>query len=86
MHPEVSVIIPTRNRRALVCEAVASVLAQRDCVAEVIVVDDGSTDDTGAALAETAGERIRFHRQPARGVSAARNTARKSSSDEVNTS
>jgi glycosyltransferase involved in cell wall biosynthesis len=73
VQPEVSVIIPTRDRRALVCEAVASVLAQRHCAAELIVIDDGSDDGTDAALAALAGGRIRYHRQPARGVSAARN-------------
>ncbi len=70
--PLVSVIIPTQNRRDLVCEAVASVLAQRDAVAEVIVIDDGSTDGTAAAL-EPFGARIRRAQQSARGVSAARN-------------
>jgi glycosyltransferase involved in cell wall biosynthesis len=48
------------------------VLGQRDAAAEVIVVDDGSTDDTRAALAAFGG-RIRCLHQPARGVSAARN-------------
>lgn len=70
--PLVSVIVPTHNRRQLVCEAVASVLAQRDVAVEVIVVDDGSTDDTSAALA-AFGDRIRCLRQPRLGVSAARN-------------
>lgn len=70
--PLVSVIIPTHNRRDLVCEAVHSVLVQRDVAAEVIVVDDGSTDGTQAALA-AFGARIRSVHQPARGVSAARN-------------
>ena len=70
--PLVSVIIPTHNRRDLVREAIASALAQREVAAEVIVVDDGSSDDTAAAVA-VFGERIRYHRQPARGVAAARN-------------
>lgn len=70
--PLVSVIIPTYNRRELVREAVASALAQREVDAEVIVIDDGSTDGTAAAL-ETFGRRIRRRQQRARGVSAARN-------------
>jgi glycosyltransferase involved in cell wall biosynthesis len=68
----VSVIIPTHDRSRLVVEAVRSVLAQRDCEPEVIVVDDGSTDDTGAALTPWR-SRIRYVFQPNRGVSAARN-------------
>ena len=44
MTPEISVIIPTHNRRAMLREALASVVAQRGASFEVIVVDDGSTD------------------------------------------
>ena len=46
MKPEVSVIVPTYNRRAMVAEAIASVMAQRGVAFELIVVDDGSTDGT----------------------------------------
>lgn len=70
---EVSVIIPTFNRRALVVEAVASALEQRQIAAEVIVVDDGSTDGTADALG-IFGPRVRVIRQAQRGVAAARNT------------
>jgi len=44
MIPEVSVIIPTYNRRAMLLEAIDSVLAQSVRELELIVVDDGSTD------------------------------------------
>jgi len=44
--PAVSVIIPTYNRRELVREAIASVLAQTHSDVELIVVDDGSDDGT----------------------------------------
>jgi len=70
--PLVSVIIPTYNRRAAVCEAVASVVAQRAIDSEIIVVDDGSTDDTGAALRAFAPQ-VRYLRQAPSGVAAARN-------------
>jgi glycosyltransferase involved in cell wall biosynthesis len=79
---EVSVIIPTWNRRAMVLEAVASVVAQRDVACELIVVDDGSTDGTAQELsliaatsAAQAGVAMRVPRTAAnRGVAAARNT------------
>lgn len=75
--PTVSVIIPTRDRRGLLLEAVASVLGQLHCAPEVIVVDDGSTDGTEAALRPLSG-RIRYLRMGASGlapsgVAAARN-------------
>ncbi len=44
MTPEISVIIPTYNRRAMMREAIASVLAQRGTSFELVVIDDGSTD------------------------------------------
>ena len=46
MSPEVSVIIPTHNRCAMLREAVGSVIAQRDVALELIIIDDGSTDGT----------------------------------------
>jgi glycosyltransferase involved in cell wall biosynthesis len=50
MLPEVSVVIPTYNRRAMVREAIASVIAQRGARIELIAVDDGSTDGTAEEL------------------------------------
>jgi glycosyltransferase involved in cell wall biosynthesis len=70
--PRVSVIIPTRNRSWCLPEAVDSVLSQTYENLELIVVDDGSTDDTPALLARY-GSRLRCLRQTNRGVSAARN-------------
>lgn len=70
--PLVSVIIPTFNRGWVVREAIDSVLIQDYLNFELIVVDDGSTDDTDAILV-TYGNRLEVIKQPNRGVSAARN-------------
>jgi glycosyltransferase involved in cell wall biosynthesis len=69
----VSVVIPTFNRCGLVREAVASACAQHGAGFEIIVVDDGSTDDTAAALENDFGARVRILRTDNRGVAAARN-------------
>jgi glycosyltransferase involved in cell wall biosynthesis len=70
--PRVSVVIPTFQRRELVLEAIESVEAQSYRDFELIVVDDGSTDGTRAALEAHPGA-IRYRWQPHRGVAAARN-------------
>ena len=70
--PKVSVIIPTYNRSLSVREAIESVLAQTYRDFELIVVDDGSADNTPSVLG-SFGERIRGIRQANAGVSAARN-------------
>lgn len=69
----ISVIIPTYNYARFLREAIDSALAQTCSALEVIVVDDGSTDDTPRILAGY-GDRIRSIRQDNQGVSAARNT------------
>ncbi len=68
----VSVVIPTYNRRDWVREAIESVLNQRVPPFEVIVVDDGSEDDT-VSVVRGFGGRVRYERIGRRGVSAARN-------------
>jgi glycosyltransferase involved in cell wall biosynthesis len=70
---EVSVIIPTYNRRDLLPRAIDSVLAQTHRVDEIIVVDDGSTDGTADMLQARYGERVKHVWQSNAGVSAARN-------------
>jgi len=70
--PETTVIIPTYNRRAFLEEAVQSVLAQTYRDFELIVVDDGSSDDT-AIFCESNRQRLRYFRQENSGPSAARN-------------
>lgn len=74
----VTVYIPTRNRRDLIERAVRSVLEQDHREIEVIVVDDGSTDDSPAvlaSLAETDPRLIFFVNQRSLGAPAARNRA-----------
>ena len=70
--PLVSVIIPTFNRARFLPRAVESVLMQSHRDLELLVVDDGSTDRTQAALSPYASH-IRYMRQCNRGVSASRN-------------
>jgi glycosyltransferase involved in cell wall biosynthesis len=69
---KVSVIVPTYNRGWILREALDSILSQDYPDVELIVVDDGSTDDTASILRgyDTA---LSVIRQPNRGVSAARN-------------
>ena len=75
----VSVIIPTYNRAWCIGRAVSSVLYQEFKEYEVIVVDDGSTDDTKEKLS-VFGERIKvISHDKNRGVSCARNTGIKNS-------
>jgi glycosyltransferase involved in cell wall biosynthesis len=73
MNPQISVVIPTYNRAEKVQKAVESVFAQSFPAFEVIVVDDGSSDGTDAALRTAFGDRIRYVYQPNQGVSVARN-------------
>ncbi len=72
MKPLVSVIIPTHNRYPLLLEAVASVENQTYKPIELIVVDDGSEDETPWEIPRRF-PKVRFFRQPHLGVSAARN-------------
>jgi glycosyltransferase involved in cell wall biosynthesis len=73
--PEVSVVIPTRSRWHLLSSAaLPSALEQEDVELEVIVVDDGSQDETPARLAELGDPRLVVIRHDAsRGVAVARN-------------
>jgi glycosyltransferase involved in cell wall biosynthesis len=70
--PKVSVIIPTYNCQNYILQAVESVLAPEDCDFELLIVDDGSTDDTRRIL-EPYQSRLRYLYQSNQGVAAARN-------------
>ncbi|MBT8407191.1 MAG: glycosyltransferase [Deltaproteobacteria bacterium] len=72
MSLEISVIIPTYNRASMVVEAVESVLAQEMVDFELIVIDDGSSDETEEKLS-VYNSRLSYYRQENAGVAAARN-------------
>jgi len=76
-----SVVIPSHNHARFLDDAIRSALAQRDAVTEVIVVDDGSTDDTAGVA---GGHReVRLIRQAQSGVSDARNAGLRASRCEL---
>src|SRR5688572_4229057 len=79
MTPKVSVIIASYNYGRFVGQAIRSVLDQTWRDREVIVVDDGSTDDT-AAVVRTFGDSVRAIHQANRGLSGARNTGLRAAS------
>lgn len=73
--PDVTVIIPTRNRRNLLLRTLRSVLAQDDVRLSVVIVDDAGDDGATLAAAATGDERVRIVRHDTRrGVAAARNS------------
>ena len=71
--PFFSVVVPVHNRAQLLGNALGSVLAQTCQDFEVVVVDDGSTDNPKGIVAALADPRIRFFSQDNRGASVARN-------------
>jgi glycosyltransferase involved in cell wall biosynthesis len=73
--PKVSVIIPTFNRADCVTEAIHSVQVQTEQDSEILIVDDGSTDDTGRVLKSLAAadSRIQCYTKPNSGPAGARN-------------
>lgn len=68
----IAVIIPVYNGAAFLAEAIDSVLAQNDLALDILVVDDGSNDES-AAIASRYAPRVRLVRQENRGAAAARN-------------
>ncbi len=77
---KISVVIPTYNREQTLKRAIDSVLAQRLQASEIIVVDDGSTDNSFSVLKEYP--QVKVVSQANKGVSAARNTGIACSSNE----
>ncbi len=83
-NPLVSVIIPVHNREEYIGEAVESVLNQSYKNIELIIVDDGSTDNTGNIVKEymEKDDRVRYIYQENQGSGAARNTGIKEAKGE----
>lgn len=77
----VSVVIPAYNSGAYISRAIESVLGQSRPADEVIVVDDGSEDDTGEVVVKF-GNKVKYIRQENAGASAARNTGIMQASNE----
>jgi glycosyltransferase involved in cell wall biosynthesis len=69
----VSIIIPTFNRKFMVCKAIDSALNQTYKDIEIIVVDDGSSDNTQELLVQKYRDKIKYFYQENRGVAGARN-------------
>ena len=82
MPKSVSVVIPTYNYGRFIKAAISSVLDQTRSPSEVIVVDDGSTDETTAVVA-AFGKAVRYMRQDNAGVSAARNLGVRESTSQL---
>lgn len=82
MKPLISVVIPTFNYGRYIAEAIRSALGQTLKSAEVIVVDDGSADDT-AEIVAGFGDAVRYIRQENSGVCVARNRGVAESSGEL---
>lgn len=80
--PKVSVIVPAYNRSALIAECIQSVLDQTYTDWELIVVDDGSTDDT-ASVVRRFGDRVTLLRQANAGACAARNAGFQASTGDL---
>src|ERR1039458_3668927 len=78
---KVSLIVPVYNGAATISRALAGVFAQSYSDYEVVVLDDGSTDDTASVLAGY-GNRVRVISQPNRGLSGARNAGVRASGGE----
>jgi glycosyltransferase involved in cell wall biosynthesis len=77
----VSIVIPCFNHARFLGDAIESGLGQHDCRVEVIVVDDGSTDESAAIATRYAA--VRLIRQPNRGLSRARNAGLRACNGDV---
>src|SRR5688572_23690957 len=71
--PLVSIVMPMLNAEAFVCQAAQSVLSQQHVAVELIIVDDGSTDDSAARLQKVKSDNIKLVNGQGKGVAAAFN-------------
>lgn len=74
MSGRVSLILPTYNRADLISETIESLLAQTRAIDHILVIDDGSTDDTEARI-NAFGDKVHYHRKENAGKAAALNLA-----------
>ena len=77
--PLVSIVIPCYNRAEFICEAIDSALSQSYPNIEVVVVNDGSTDDSHHIITAHYQNKIKYIQQKNSGASVARNSAIKAS-------
>lgn len=73
--PLVSIVITTHNRAAYLVDSIESALNQTVQDFEILVFDDGSTDDTAEVVASISDSRIRYFREPKSGIPTLRNKA-----------
>jgi glycosyltransferase involved in cell wall biosynthesis len=82
--PLLSVVIPTRNRDDVICRSVQSILRSLRTDIEIIVIDDGSSDDTINRVSRINDQRLRLHRLESAGnANRARNTGARLSRSEL---
>lgn len=82
IQPGISVIMPTFNRASVIKESIVKVLAQEYGDFELIIIDDGSTDDTDKVIKSFKDNRIIYLKQANKGSAAARNLGLKSARGE----
>src|SRR5437588_543315 len=73
MHPKITILMPARNAGKYIAEAIRSVLGQTYTNFELLIVDDGSTDDTLMEVRQFSDHRIRLLCKDKEGISAALN-------------
>ncbi|CAK7082425.1 glycosyltransferase [Citrobacter sp. RHBSTW-00524] len=73
VNPDVTVLIPVYNCASTILDAINSVLSQEGIVFEIIIVDDGSTDETSKLINSITDSRVYYYYQENRGISAALN-------------